>query len=53
MIEREKEHSGHFVHRGPKEKRREEKEERYCEEVHSRNFVTPLPNIIKTKFLWM
>ena len=33
-------------------KRREEKEERYCEEMHSRNFVTPLPNIIKTKFLW-
>ena len=33
-------------------KRREEKEERYYEEVRSRNFVTPLPNIIKTKFLW-
>ena len=52
MTEREKERSGHFVRRGPKEKRREEKKERYCEEVHSRNFVTLLLNIIKTKFLW-
>ena len=35
-------------------KRREEKRkrERYCEEVCSRNFVTLLLNIIKTKFLW-
>ena len=41
------------MHRGPEEKRREEKEERYYEKVCSRNFVTPLPNIIKTKFLWM
>ena len=53
MTEREKERSGHFVHKGPEEERREEKEERHYEEVHSRNFVTPLPNIIKTKFLWM
>ena len=50
--EREKEHSGHFVCRGPEEKRIEEKEERYYEEVHSRNFVTLLLNIIKTKFIW-
>ena len=34
-------------------KRREEKKERDCGEVRSRNFVTPLLNIIKTKFLWM
>ena len=53
MTKREKEGSGHFLCRGPEEKKREEKKERYCEEVHSRNFVTPLPNIIKTKFMWM
>ena len=39
------------MHRGPDEKRREEKEERYYEEVHSRNFVILLLNIIKMKFL--
>ena len=36
-------------------KRREEKRrerERYYEEVHSRNFVTHILNIIKMKFLW-
>ena len=53
MTEREKEHSCHFVRRGPEEKRREEKEERHCEEVCSRNFVTLILNIIKVKFLWM
>ena len=40
------------MRRGLEEKRIEEKEETYYEEVHSRNFVTLLPNIIKTKFLW-
>ena len=52
MTEREKERSGYFVRRGLEEKRREEKEERYYEEVRSRNFVTLLLNIIKTNFLW-
>ena len=34
---------------------KEEKErerERDCEEVHSRSFVSLIPNIIKMKFLW-
>ena len=39
------------MHIGPEEKRKKEKE-RHCEEVRSRNFVTLLLNIIKTKFLW-
>ena len=30
-------------------KRREEKEGRYCEEVHSRNFVTPFTKYNKDK----
>ena len=32
-------------------KRREEKEERDCEEVHSRNFVTPFTEYNKDKVL--
>ena len=47
IIERERrECSGCLVHRGS------EKEERNCEVVRSRNFVTLLLNIIKMKFSW-
>ena len=37
------------MHRGPEEKRREEKEERYCREARSRNFVTPFIEYNKDK----
>ena len=36
-----------------KRRERKRKRERYCKEVHNRDFVTHNLNIIKTKFLWM
>ena len=49
MSIRERERSGHFVCRGFDKKRREEKKERDCEEVRSRNFVTSFTKYNKDK----
>ena len=36
----------------PLREERQRERDRYCEEVCSRDFVTHILNIIKTKFLW-